>query len=565
MSKIAWGILGWALCACDEPDQDLKPTTQTLQAPIAVPGSWSPPAGVLARGDAQNVARQGPPRIADGGRCASTNPWACSCVHPACSPGLPGTLDFAAFLRRRFPQITAAGGFECCRQNTGDTDYLSVHSIGRAIDLMIPQINGDADNTAGDEVANWLMEHAQEIGVQQIVWDRASWNPTRAPGSRLRPYGGPIPHTDHIHVELNLDGANRRTPFFTSGAIDGGGRCEPRCDGPVVVDADCNLGDCSAFGVTCIADPTPRCVVPECPPRGEGAICLDDTHILGCRDGLPTGEPGNCGMFGSWCSTAGLPAGQARCVLSLCVAGPTAEPYDHRGCSITGGRMLDCFADGTAMEVPCPGGQVCRVTDGGAECGPPEPACPVPPEGAPLDQRTVCLNTGDVGGCINGNIYQIEPCEPGLTCTAEGGPARCAVAACLGQGERRVCEDPHTAIRCDSQGSVALREPCAEGSACVDDGIQARCVGEPVVRADAGADAHLEDPLDDAAPSDPTGDATPEADRGADRGADPDATRPVTADSAQATGGCAQGTHPTGVGWLLLLGLGRTLRRRKVQ
>ena len=556
--RSAWKWVGLALLlGCGEVD---LPTLEQAPAPVAVAGRWAPPAAVLARGDAQNVRRDGSPLIADGGRCASDNPWACSCVHPACSGGLPGTLDFAAFIRRRFPQITSAGGFECCRQNTGDTRYLSVHSIGRAIDLSIPQVGGDADNTAGDEVANWLIEHAQEIGVQIIIWDRASWNGSRAPGTKLSAYGGPIPHTDHIHMELNLDGAHRRTPFFTSGAINGAGRCEPHCEGPVVVDADCNVGDCSAFGVTCIADPAPRCVIPECPARGEGAICLDQNHILRCRDGLPDGEAGDCGVYGSWCSTAGLPAGQARCVLSLCVSGPTAVPEAHRGCSITPGRMLDCFDDGRAMEVPCAAGEICRVTAEGATCGPPEAACPVPPEGAPLEDRTVCLAGGEVGRCINGNVYSAEACEAGLTCTDRDGAPRCALLACLATAgqERRVCEDDHTVIRCDAQGSVETREPCPPESTCVDDGIHARCVGpdapppedagvapmEPDVDAEVGGDARAAD-----------------ATTSADGQTAPADSAPPRATSAQAQGGC--GVAPEGGQGLALLLLGLALGRRR--
>ncbi|MEZ4471955.1 MAG: hypothetical protein R3F60_14410 [bacterium] len=528
-------VLALTLVACDPG----PPALGTLEAPIAVPGSWAPPAAVLARGDAHVIRRDGSPRIADGGRCASDNPWACSCVHPACSAGLPGTLDFAAFLRRRFPQITAAGGFECCRQNTGDTAYLSVHSIGRAIDLMIPTVGGDADNTAGDEVANWLVEHAGDIGVQIIVWDRASWNGSRAPGSRLRPYGGPIPHIDHIHVELNLDGANRRTPFFTSGAINGAGACEPRCDGPVVVDADCRRGDCSAFGVTCIADPAPRCVIPSCPPRGEGAICLDERHLLRCLDGLPDGEAGDCGAFGSWCSAVGLPAGQARCVLSLCVPGPEFAPVAHRQCSIRSGHLLDCRDDGGATEVPCPAGQICRVTDDGAECGPPEPACPVPEAVPPHDDRTVCLASGEVGRCFNGNVYSREPCEPGLVCAdGEGGP-RCALPACLDPttADRRVCLDAHTVVRCDALGAAAERQPCPEGSVCEDDGLHARCVGPDLPPIDAGT------PLDAAA--EPSPDAAP-----GDAAADPDGTPPAdaapAADGRPADAASARSAHAHG-------------------
>jgi hypothetical protein len=95
---------------------------------------------------------------------------------------------------------------------------MSVHGTGRAIDVFIPLSRGDADNTLGDEVANWLVSNAQAIGVQLVIWDRSSWNGSRSSGSKLRAYGGPHPHHDHLHVELNTDGAARRTPWFRGGA-----------------------------------------------------------------------------------------------------------------------------------------------------------------------------------------------------------------------------------------------------------------------------------------------------------------------------------------------------------
>lgn len=562
-SRVVLLALAAALGACEAPSPFPPAPVDVLRAPVAVPGSWAPPAAVLARGDAQVVRRDGSPRIADGGRCASDNPWACSCVHPACSAGLPGTLEFAAYLRRRFPQITSAGGFECCRQNTGDTAYLSVHSIGRAIDLMIPTVGGDADNTAGDEVANWLVEHAGEIGVQIIVWDRASWNGSRAPGTRIRPYGGPIPHIDHLHVELNLDGANRRTPFFQGRDPDAPARCEPACDGTVVVNADCDRGDCAAFGVTCIADPAPRCVIPECPARGEGAICLDEHLLLRCRDGLPDGEAGDCGAFGSWCSAVGLPAGQARCVLSLCVPGPDAVPTAHRQCHIRPGYLLDCRDDGRADEVACAPGEICRATDDGAACGPPEPACPVPATIPPHDDRTVCLATGEVGRCFNGNVYSRDACEPGLVCTDADGPARCALPACLdpGDADRRVCLDAHTVVRCDAFGAAADRQPCPDGSACEDDGLHARCVGPDVPLPDAGIAADATPPAADAAP--PAIDAAPPVDA-APADAQPDAAPPTGARSASAQGGCQAAPGGGGPWWLALAAVAVIRRRRRI-
>jgi hypothetical protein len=463
-------ILSWCclLIACGE--EAMAPESVQVRSAATAPGMWSPPASTLAIGDRQSVRRDGSPLIAPGGSCASTNPWACSCSHPACSAGLPGTLELAQFLKRRFPQITSAGGFQCCRQNTGGTSYLSVHSIGRAIDLSIPQINGDADNTKGDAVGNWLIEHAQEIGIQIVIWDRASWNGSRAPGSKLSAYTGPIPHTDHLHIELNLDGANRRTSFFTSGASQGGASCTPRCEGSVVVQADCSTGDCGAFGVTCIADPAPRCVVPSCPPRGLGKICLNEREILSCKDGLPDGAAGDCSAFGSWCSTAGVEPTAARCVLSLCVGGPNEVPVPHQQCSVFAGKMLDCLDTGNGTQRACAPGEICSMLGGQPGCAVPRPECPVVPDGAPFDDRTVCLSTGQLVRCFNGNIYAETGCGPGAVCSSVGGAAHCAQAACLGAGgevvQGDVCTGAGDVATCDAQGTFTEVRACPMGEAC---------------------------------------------------------------------------------------------------
>jgi hypothetical protein len=71
-----------------------------------------------------------------------------------------------------------------------------------------------------------------------------------------------LPHTDHLHIEMSVDGAARRAPFFTDGPPPEG--CEPRCEGATLVGADCARTDCatSAPSATCLPAP-PRCGLPE--------------------------------------------------------------------------------------------------------------------------------------------------------------------------------------------------------------------------------------------------------------------------------------------------------------
>ncbi|MFO0602240.1 MAG: hypothetical protein U0324_03650 [Polyangiales bacterium] len=225
-------------------------------AAVAIPGPWVAPASTRAVAATQHVSVVDPPAVSPLGRCTSTNPFACSCTHPACMAAYPGTRDLNAFLLRRFPFLRA-GGTYCCRQNSSATSVpmLSVHAIGRAMDLMVPMVGGDADNTLGDAVANWLVENASFIGVQRVIWDRAYWNGERGFGLLT---SASLPHTDHLHVELGLAGAGRQTPFFTTGAVNGTS-CSARCDGARLVRDDCTVVDCAASSAPCVAGSPPRC------------------------------------------------------------------------------------------------------------------------------------------------------------------------------------------------------------------------------------------------------------------------------------------------------------------
>jgi MYXO-CTERM domain-containing protein len=102
---------------------------------------------------------------------------------------------------------------------------MSVHGTGRALDVMIPMDDGDADNDLGDPVANFLVQNAEAIGIQYIIWDRWSWRADRDPGSKDREYTGTIPHLDHPHVEMSVEASLHTEMWFsdsvTPPAIEG--------------------------------------------------------------------------------------------------------------------------------------------------------------------------------------------------------------------------------------------------------------------------------------------------------------------------------------------------------
>jgi hypothetical protein len=166
---------------------------------IAIPGAWNPPPFVRDAGRSQYVPYQGPPPWNGGANCGGSL--------------LAGTRQLGDFIKATFPgRVTSYGGY-ACRPNTANASQTSVHGTGRALDLFVPLAGGQADNTKGDEVANWLVMNAGAIGVQYVIWDRTDWSGHRG-GDKVGGYGGPHPHHDHLHVELTHAGANRLTPWF---------------------------------------------------------------------------------------------------------------------------------------------------------------------------------------------------------------------------------------------------------------------------------------------------------------------------------------------------------------
>lgn len=194
---------------------------------LRVAGSWSPDADVVAAGDQQTVQYDGAPPWDGGVNCAGN--------------ATPGARTLRDVLVEAFPQIGSVGIYNC--RVIGGTNSMSLHGVGRALDVMIPTESGDADNGAGDPIAAWLIENAETLGLQLIIWDHAIWSTSRAPGSRMRAYGGENPHVDHLHVEVNEAAGFENLPWYGSpvgpGPNDGSGSepCPALPAGGGVVDA----------------------------------------------------------------------------------------------------------------------------------------------------------------------------------------------------------------------------------------------------------------------------------------------------------------------------------------
>ena len=385
-----------ALVACigapesddDDPGMDF--------AAVAIAGAWRLPSDVHAAGQRQFIRYDGAPPWNGGSNCGS-------------GLGVPARA-LGDYLRRTFPSsVSSYGGFSC-RPNTANTSQTSVHGTGRAIDVFIPTTGGQADNTRGDAVANWLVTNAQRLGVQYIIWDRTQWNGSRS-GDKVSPYGGPHPHHDHLHVELNTGARTIES-------------CTAHCEaGDVIVSADCGRGECNAFGARCVSDGLgTRCVFGTCPATGGASICINDRTIGTCSNGAVS--TGDCGAFAAWCSTAGRVGTDARCVSGFCVAGPSERPVAHTGCWIEGGQLLRCDDNGGATPTPCPAGQACSVIGGSARCAP--RVCPA------TGETDICVGGRYIADCYGGSVVRSTDCAAmGRVCSSAGssaGASTCSIA-----------------------------------------------------------------------------------------------------------------------------------------
>jgi hypothetical protein len=102
------------------------------------------------------------------------------------------------------------GGY-ACRQNTADASQMSVHGTGRALDFF-PQSRGE-----GDAIAAFLVAHHEQLGIQLVIWWRRDWQ--CGPGWTV--YGGPVPHTDHLHIEQDASAAETIFPSYFLGPAGG--------------------------------------------------------------------------------------------------------------------------------------------------------------------------------------------------------------------------------------------------------------------------------------------------------------------------------------------------------
>ena len=108
--------------------------------------------------------------------------------------------------------------FDTLRACTGGV-ATSEHNDGRAIDFMLLAAN-PADLAVATSFLTWLTKtdaagvpfaNARRLGIMYVIWNRQMW---QAVDPVWRPYTGPVPHIDHVHISLSRAGAQLQTSFW---------------------------------------------------------------------------------------------------------------------------------------------------------------------------------------------------------------------------------------------------------------------------------------------------------------------------------------------------------------
>ncbi|MFT4188359.1 MAG: SH3 domain-containing protein [Aeromicrobium sp.] len=102
----------------------------------------------------------------------------------------PDTVKVYRAVCAKFPQITSYGGM---------ADRME-HNTGHALDIMVT-------GELGDEVVAFLMENANRLGVEQLIWEQQIWEPGGSWRGMSDRGSATANHFDHVDVTTYGDSA----------------------------------------------------------------------------------------------------------------------------------------------------------------------------------------------------------------------------------------------------------------------------------------------------------------------------------------------------------------------
>lgn len=137
-------------------------------------------------------------------QCGDGSGMRCPASGSAAEQGLsPDGVRLLRCIADTFPEVETFGG-------VGDrpANSESDHPSGRAVDAMIPGWESQAGNDLGWQIAEWVREHAEQLGVKYIIFDAQIWS-HEAGDTDWRAYEHPSgaadptsAHRDHVHVSV---------------------------------------------------------------------------------------------------------------------------------------------------------------------------------------------------------------------------------------------------------------------------------------------------------------------------------------------------------------------------
>ena len=118
----------------------------------------------------------------------------------------PGVMLVQAYILGRWGPVAINSG--CVTTKKLPSGGWSRHNEGRAGDTGVRPIG----HPLGEEIRQWLYDNRYGLGCQQIIYNHKVYSASSG-NDNWRPYDID-PHADHIHWELNWDGATRKTSWF---------------------------------------------------------------------------------------------------------------------------------------------------------------------------------------------------------------------------------------------------------------------------------------------------------------------------------------------------------------
>jgi hypothetical protein len=128
----------------------------------------------------------------------------------------PTSSEVKKIVSTMFPQINDIGGWR-------PPDGYNEHSSGQALDVMIPNASSPQGKALGDQISQYVLAHAKELGVDYTIWQHGQHNPD---GSfQMYPdRGSPTQnHMDHVHIHTVRGGGTGGAIAPPSDALSSGG------------------------------------------------------------------------------------------------------------------------------------------------------------------------------------------------------------------------------------------------------------------------------------------------------------------------------------------------------